>query len=331
MSVLVCGGAGYIGSHAVAALLEAGEEVVVADNLQTGHRGAVPDQAAFYHVDLRDEQALEAMFASESIDAVMHFAADSLVGVSMEKPLDYYDNNVGGAISLMKVMKQHRVQHIVFSSTAAVYGEPESVPITESAPTKPGNTYGQTKLAIEQMLHWCRQAYDMEYVVLRYFNVAGAHTTVDIGEDHDPETHLIPIILQTALGQREKIMIFGDDYPTDDGTCIRDYIHVEDLIQAHIQALQHLRNGKSSDTFNLGNGSGFSVKQVIDAAEHVTGRPISREIAPRRAGDPAELVASSEKAASVLGWKPKYADLHTIVKTAWEWHQKHPNGYGEEN
>ncbi|NJP39281.1 UDP-glucose 4-epimerase GalE [Alkalicoccus luteus] len=331
MSVLVCGGAGYIGSHAVAALLEAGEEVVVADNLQTGHRKAVPEQAAFYEVDLRDEKALESMFASEAIDAVMHFAADSLVGVSMEKPLDYYDNNVGGAISLLKVMKHHGVEHIVFSSTAAVYGEPDTVPITETAVTQPGNTYGQTKLAIEQMLHWCRQAYDMDYVVLRYFNVAGAHTTVDIGEDHDPETHLIPIILQTALGQREKIMIFGDDYPTEDGTCIRDYIHVEDLIQAHIQALQHLRSGGSSDTFNLGNGSGFSVKQVIDTAEHVTGRAISREIAPRRAGDPAELVASSEKATSVLGWKPKHDDLHTIVQTAWDWHQKHPHGYREES
>jgi len=327
MAVLVCGGAGYIGSHGVVELLEKNEEVVVLDNLQTGHRLAVMKEATFYEGDLRDEVVLDNVFSNHTIDSVIHFAADSLVGVSVEKPLEYYDNNVYGALCLLKKMEQYNVKHIVFSSTAATYGEPESVPIKETEMTAPTNPYGETKLAIEKMLKWCANAYGMTYVVLRYFNVAGAHPSVDIGEDHQPESHLIPIVLQVALGQREKIMIFGDDYDTDDGTCIRDYIHVKDLIQAHVIALTHLRNGGESDVFNLGNGSGFSVKQVIDTVEKVTGKDIQRQIASRRGGDPAKLVASSEKAKKILGWKPEFTDLESIIETAWNWHQKHPKGY----
>jgi len=327
MAVLVCGGAGYIGSHGVVELLEKNEEVVVLDNLQTGHRLAVMKEATFYEGDLRDEVVLDNVFSNHTIDSVIHFAADSLVGVSVEKPLEYYDNNVYGALCLLKKMEQYNVKHIVFSSTAATYGEPESVPIKETEMTAPTNPYGETKLAIEKMLKWCANAYGMTYVVLRYFNVAGAHPSVDIGEDHQPESHLIPIVLQVALGQREKIMIFGDDYDTDDGTCIRDYIHVKDLIQAHVIALTHLRNGGESDVFNLGNGSGFSVKQVIDTVEKVTGKDIQRQIGSRRGGDPAKLVASSEKAKTILGWKPEFTDLESIIETAWNWHQKHPKGY----
>lgn len=331
MAVLVCGGAGYIGSHAVAQLLEKGEEVVVVDNLQKGHKEAVLEGASSYIGDLRDVEFLSEVFQKHSIDAVLHFAADSLVGESVEDPLTYYDNNVGGAISLLKVMKEHGVKKIVFSSTAATYGEPKEIPILEDAETNPTNPYGETKLAIEKMLKWCEKAYGIEYVVLRYFNVAGAHTNGLIGEDHQPETHLIPIILQVALGKRDKIMIFGDDYDTKDGTCIRDYIHVNDLIDAHLLALDRLRQGKGSGTYNLGNGNGFSVKEVIETARKVTGREIKAEVAPRRPGDPAKLVASSEKAMKELGWKPKYASLDTIIETAWKWFQNHPDGYQSEN
>lgn len=327
MAVLVCGGAGYIGSHGVAELLNQGEEVVVIDNLQTGHRQAVLDKASFYEGDLRDGEVLDKVFQNHTIDSVIHFAADSLVGVSVEEPLDYYDNNVYGAICLLKKMKQHNVSHIVFSSTAATYGEPTTIPIDETEPTIPTNPYGETKLAIEKMLKWSANAYGMSYVILRYFNVAGAHPTEEIGEDHQPETHLIPIVLQVALRQREKIMIFGDDYNTPDGTCIRDYIHVKDLIQAHTGALEYLRNGGQSDVFNLGNGNGFSVKEVIDTVEKVTGIDIEREVAPRRSGDPATLVASSQKAKQVLGWKPEYAQLDVMIETAWKWHQQYPKGY----
>jgi UDP-glucose 4-epimerase len=329
MAVLICGGAGYIGSHAAAELLERNEDVIIIDNLQTGHVESVLDGAVFYEGDLRDEKIMDEIFSNHEITDVIHFAADSLVGVSMKEPLEYYDNNVYGALCLLKKMHQYEVKRIVFSSTAATYGEPETVPITEETPTKPTNPYGQTKLAMEDMMRWCSEAYGMEFTALRYFNVAGAHPHVDIGEDHQPETHLIPIILQTALGQREKIYVFGDDYPTEDGTCIRDYIHVKDLIQAHILALDYLRDGGASDVFNLGNGSGFSVQEVIDTVEKVTGKTIPREIAPRRAGDPPVLIASSEKAKRVLNWKPEYADLASIVKTAWDWHRRHPQGYSE--
>ncbi|MFC4323467.1 UDP-glucose 4-epimerase GalE [Litchfieldia salsa] len=330
MAVLVCGGAGYIGSHAVADLLEKGEEeVVVVDNLQTGHKSAVLEGAVLHTGDLRDENFLETVFLNHKIESIMHFAADSLVGESVVDPLKYYDNNVNGALCLLKMMVKHKVERIVFSSTAATYGEPKSIPIVESDPTIPTNPYGETKLAIEKMLKWAEQAYGIKYTILRYFNVAGAHTVQDIGEDHQPESHLIPLILQVALGQREDIKIFGDDYETPDGTCIRDYIHVSDLVAAHILAIEKLRKTGSSDVFNLGNGNGFSVKEVIEMARKVTGKEIRATLAPRRAGDPAMLIASSEKALAKLGWKPKHDTLEEIIETAWKWHQNHPNGYDD--
>ena len=329
MAILVLGGAGYIGSHAVYELIDAGRDVVVADNLLTGFRAAVHPKARFYELDIRDQASIDKVFEKEQIDGVIHFAAFSQVGESMTKPLKYYENNVWGTTSLLKSMVAHGVDKIVFSSTAATYGEPEQIPILESDKTEPTNCYGETKLAMEKMMSWTGKAHTLRYVALRYFNACGAHPTGVIGEAHDPETHLIPLILQVPLGKREKISIYGDDYPTDDGTCIRDYIHVTDLAQAHILALDYLTGGGESDVFNLGNGVGFSVKEVIDVARQVTGHPIPAEITPRRAGDPARLVASSEKAKSVLGWKPKYDDLNTIVSTAWNWHKSHPNGYEE--
>ncbi|PGT90532.1 UDP-glucose 4-epimerase GalE [Bacillus sp. AFS040349] len=327
MAILVCGGAGYIGSHAVSELLDRKEEVVIIDNLQKGHLPAVLEGATFYNGDLKDEEFLKNVFKENEIEAVIHFAADSLVGESVEKPLQYYENNVYGTMCLLKVMTEFNVKKIVFSSTAATYGEAENIPIVENDPTVPTNPYGETKLAVEKMLKWSEQAYGLKYVVLRYFNVAGAHMEGKLGEDHDPETHLIPIILQVALGNREKMMIFGDDYQTEDGTCIRDYIHVTDLADAHILAIEKLRKDNTSATYNLGNGNGFSVKQVIETARTVTGHPIPAEVASRRAGDPAVLIASSEKAINELGWKPKYADLHTMIESAWNWFQKHPEGY----
>ncbi|MGP4077048.1 UDP-glucose 4-epimerase GalE [Halobacillus sp. K22] len=327
MTVLVCGGAGYIGSHAVAQLLDRNEEVVIVDNLQKGHEGSIFQGARFYNGDLRNEAFLNQVFSENEIDSVIHFAADSLVGESVEKPLKYYDNNVSGAIGLLQAMAEHDVKRIVFSSTAAVYGEPDQVPIQEDDRTKPTNPYGETKLAIEKMLHWAEQAHGINHVVLRYFNVAGADPEGRVGEDHRPETHLIPIVLQVAQGKRDKIMIFGEDYPTEDGTCIRDYIHVTDLVEAHLLAIEKLKKDGSSAVYNLGNGQGFSVKEVIDTARRVTQCEIPAEVAPRRAGDPAQLVASSEKAMNELGWKPAYADLDTMIQTAWDWFQKHPEGY----
>ncbi|CAM4126068.1 UDP-glucose 4-epimerase GalE [Lederbergia lenta] len=327
MTILVCGGAGYIGSHAVAELIGRGEEVVVVDNLQTGHAAALTEGTKFYEGDLRNESFLDLVFTENEIDAVMHFAADSLVGVSVKEPLQYYDNNVGGAISLLKAMQKHDVKNIVFSSTAATYGEPKESPIAETAETSPTNPYGETKLAIEKMLKWSEQAYGINYVVLRYFNVAGAHPNGVIGEDHNPETHLIPIILEAALGKRDQISIFGNDYDTPDGTCIRDYIHVIDLVEAHILAIEKLRKSGTSATYNLGNGNGYSVNEVLAAAREVTGKEIPAVIAPRRGGDPARLVASSEKAKQELGWKPQYESLESMIDSAWAWFQKHPNGY----
>ncbi|MCM3183636.1 UDP-glucose 4-epimerase GalE [Priestia megaterium] len=329
MAILVCGGAGYIGSHTVSELLDKGEEVIVVDNLQTGHPQAVLGGAKFYVGDLRDSPFLDDIFAMHNIEAVIHFAADSLVSKSVENPLMYYDNNVYGALCLLRVMIKHSVKKIVFSSTAATYGEAKSFPILEDAPTDPTNPYGETKLAIEKMLRWSEQAYGMRYVVLRYFNVAGAHMDGKLGEDHTPETHLIPIVLQVALGKREKISIFGDDYQTDDGTCVRDYIHVTDLADAHVLAINKLRRGHRSSTYNLGNGSGFTVKEVIDAARNVTGKLIPVEVAPRRVGDPAKLVASSEKAIKELGWQPRYTSLEEIIESAWNWFQMHPSGYSK--
>ncbi|TDT52022.1 UDP-glucose 4-epimerase GalE [Fonticella tunisiensis] len=326
MAVLVCGGAGYIGSHMVAELLEKGEEVVVLDNFQKGHEAAVLG-GKLYKGDLRDKELLDKIFTENDIESVIDFAADSLVGESMTNPLKYFENNVGSVISLLQAMSKHDVKYIVFSSTAATYGEVENIPILEDDRTLPTNPYGESKLMVEKVLKWCEVAYGIKYTALRYFNVAGAHISGKIGEDHKPETHLIPIILQVALGQRDKIMIFGDDYPTEDGTCIRDYIHVTDLANAHLLALDRLRNGGESKIYNLGNGMGFSVKEVIEAARRVTGREIKAEVAPRRAGDPAVLIASSEKAIKELGWKPKYNDLEVIIETAWNWHKNHPNGY----
>lgn len=327
MAILVTGGAGYIGSHTVYALLDAGRDVVVVDNLATGFRAAVHPKARFYQADLRDPAAMKDLFDREKIDGVIHFAASSLVGESMNDPLKYYDNNLGGATGLLRAMTEHGVDKIVFSSTAATYGEPERVPILESDKTEPTNCYGETKLAMEKEMSWTSRAHGLRYVALRYFNACGAHESGNIGEAHNPETHLIPLILQVPNGKREKISIYGDDYPTRDGTCVRDYIHIMDLAQAHILALDYMTNGGGNNVFNLGNGVGFTVREVIDAARKVTGHPIPAEIVPRRAGDPAQLVASSDKAKAVLGWKPQFADLEFIVASAWKWHKSHPNGY----
>ena len=329
MAILVLGGAGYIGSHTVYELIDAGRDVVVADNLLTGFRAAVHPKARFYQLDIRDRSALDELFTKEKIEGVIHFAASSQVGESMSDPLKYYDNNLHGTMVLLQAMVAHGVDKIVFSSTAATYGEPERVPILETDRTDPTNCYGETKLAMEHMMRWVSRAHGLKYVALRYFNACGAHPSGAIGEAHNPETHLIPLILQVPNGQREKISIFGDDYPTKDGTCIRDYIHVSDLAQAHILALDHLLEGGESDVFNLGNGVGFTVKEVIDVARAVTGHPIPAETCPRRAGDPAQLIASSKKAVEQLGWKPKYNDLNTIIASAWKWHSAHPRGYEE--
>ncbi|GAA0180737.1 UDP-glucose 4-epimerase GalE [Clostridium sediminicola] len=326
MSILVCGGAGYIGSHMVAELLENGEEVVILDNFQKGHRDAILD-GKIYEGDLRDRAILDKVFTENKIEAVIDFAADSLVGESVENPIKYFENNVGSTLSLLKAMNDYGVYKIVFSSTAATYGEPENTPILEEDKTFPTNPYGESKLAVERILKWCDNAYGIKYTVLRYFNAAGAHVSGKIGEDHRPESHLIPIILQVALGKRDKIMIFGDDYDTEDGSCVRDYIHVTDLASAHLMALNKLRDGGESKTYNLGNGKGFSVKEVIDVTRKVTGKEIKAEIAERRPGDPAILIASSEKAKKELDWKPRYDSLETIIETAWEWHNNHPDGY----
>ncbi len=329
MAILVCGGAGYIGSHAVHQLIEKGEEVVIVDNLQTGHRGAIHARAKFYEGDIRDCAVLDAIFTENEIEAVIHFAANSLVGESMEKPLLYFNNNVYGMQVLLEAMVRHGVDKIVFSSTAAVYGEPKRVPILEDDATEPTNTYGETKLTMEKMMKWVSRADGVRYVSLRYFNAAGALSDGSIGEDHKTETHLIPLILQVPNGKRAHITIYGDDYKTPDGTCLRDYIHVVDLADAHVLALEYLRKGGESDIFNLGNGQGFSVKEMIAAAEKATGKKIAAEIGARRAGDPAQLIASSDKARRVLGWQPRFIDVEEIIATAWKWHEKHPAGYGE--
>ncbi len=329
MAVLVTGGAGYIGSHAVAALLEKGEQVVVVDNLAQGHRKAVLG-GKLYVGDLRDTEFLAKVFAENEIDGVIHFAASSLVGESMQDPAKYYHNNVYGTLCLLEQMKKSGVTRIVFSSTAATYGEPERTPIDEFDRTLPTNTYGETKLTMERMIRWFDVAHGIKYVSLRYFNAAGAHESGRIGEDHSPETHLVPLVLQVALGQRAHISVFGDDYPTVDGTCVRDYVHVSDLADAHLLALERLRSGGESGIFNLGSGQGFTVKQVIDAARQVTGRDIPAKIEPRRAGDPAALVASSARARRELGWTPRRERLEDIIASAWQWHVNHPEGYGQD-
>lgn len=327
-TILVAGGAGYIGSHMVVLLSRRGYDVIVADNLQTGHRQAVRGARRLYVGDLRDTAFLDRVFSENRIDGVINFAACSLVGESVKDPLKYYGNNVSGAISLLSAMHAHGVKNIVFSSTAATYGEPEKQPIEESDRTEPTNPYGATKLAIENMLKWCDKAYGIHYVALRYFNAAGSDPEADIGEDHNPETHLIPLVMKTALGQRDHIGIFGDHYPTADGTCIRDYIHVQDLTLAHLSALEYLEKGGSSDVFNLGSGTGYSVSEIIETARRVTGREIKAVVEPPRPGDPSVLIASNQKAKMVLEWQPSRG-LEQIISDAWAWHSGHPNGYEE--
>ncbi|MCQ2015590.1 UDP-glucose 4-epimerase GalE [Clostridium butyricum] len=327
MSYIVLGGAGYIGSHAVNKLIENNYDVIVVDNLQSGHEEAINSKAKFYKGDIRDKNFLSNVFKKENIDGVFHFAANSIVGESMKEPLMYFNNNVYGMQILLEVMNEHNVNKIVFSSTAATYGEPKKVPITEDMETCPTNTYGETKLVMEKMMKWCDKAYGMKYVALRYFNVAGAEDDGSIGEDHNPETHLIPIVLQTALGKRDHITIFGDDYDTEDGTCVRDYVHVVDLVEAHILAMKYLTHGGESNTFNLGSSQGFSVKEIVETARKVTDKNIKAIIGERRAGDPSKLIASSDKARKILGWNPIRTNIENIIKDAWLWHDTHKNGY----
>ena len=329
MAILVAGGAGYIGSHMVKDLVEHGQEVVVADNLSTGHRDAINPNAKFYEGDIRDRKFLDKIFDNEDIEAVVHFAAFSIVPESMSKPLKYFDNNTGGMITLLEAMRDHNIKYIVFSSTAATYGVPEHMPIKETDTQNPINPYGLSKLMMEKMMHWADKAYGIKFVALRYFNVAGAAPDGTIGEDHGPETHLVPIILQVAQGKRKELSIFGDDYNTPDGTNVRDYVHVMDLADAHILAIKYLEAGNESNAFNLGSSTGFSNKQILEAAREVTGEPIPAKIAPRRPGDPDSLVAASDKARNVLGWDPKYDDVHDIIATAWKWHSTHPKGYDD--
>lgn len=327
MSILVCGGAGYIGSHTVKELLNKGYDVLAVDSLETGHKSAVDKRAKLFIGNLMDELFMDSVFKQNEIEAVIDFAAYSLVGESVTNPLKYFENNVCGTLALLKKMKEYNVKYIVFSSTAATYGEPKNIPILECDKTVPTNPYGESKLIVEKMLRWFDEAYGIKYCALRYFNAAGAHISGEIGEDHSPETHLIPIILQVALGKRKKISIFGDDYDTQDGTCIRDYIHVTDLADAHILALEKIKKENKSAVYNLGNGKGFSVKEVIEMTRKVTGKEIPEEIAPRRPGDPSILIASSEKVTEQLQWRPKYDSLEKIIDTAWNWHKNHPNGY----
>ena len=330
MSVLVLGGAGYIGSHTVDRLVEAGKDVVVVDSLVTGHLAAVRKEAKFYQGDLADKDFMRKVFTENpDIDVVIHFAAFSLVAESMKDPLKYFDNNTAGMVKLLEVMNEFDIKYIVFSSTAATYGIPEKMPIYEDDPQLPINPYGESKLMMEKIMRWADEAYGIKFVALRYFNVAGAKPDGSIGEDHHPETHLLPIVLQVAMGEREKLQIFGDDYNTPDGTNVRDYVHPFDLADAHILAVDYLRNGNESSAFNLGSSTGFSNLEIVKAAREVTGKEIPAEIAARRGGDPDTLIAASEKARKVLGWKPEFDDIHKIIETAWKWHTTHPQGYND--
>ncbi len=324
MRVLVTGGAGYIGSVVVRELIACGDEVIVLDNLSQGHRAAVPIDTAFFEVDLADRQALDDIMADNRPDAIMHFASFTLVGESMEKPFKYLSDNLSNGQNLIQSAVTHGVKGFILSSTANLFGEPLEMPISDTAPIQPGSPYGESKFMLERVLHWMDEIYGMRYGLLRYFNACGA-ATPDLGEDHDPETHLIPLVLQVALGQREKIVIYGDDYDTPDGSNVRDYIHVTDLASAHLLALRALENG--SRIYNLGNGRGFSVRQVIETARTVTGHPIPAEVGLRRPGDPATLVAASDKIRRELGWRPLYPDLEAIIESAWQWHRRHPQGY----
>ena len=334
MKILVTGGAGYIGSHTVVELLNKGYDVVVVDNFVTSNPKSLEQikkitgkNFKYYNCDIDDSKSMQRVFSENDIGAVIHFAAYSLVGESVNNPLKYYENNIYGTKQLLSVMVANNVDKIIFSSTAAVYGEPKRIPIMEDDETCPTNPYGETKLAMEKMMKWCDKAYGLKYVALRYFNACGAHPSGLIGENHKPETHLIPIILQVPNHKRQFVTIFGDDYNTKDGSCVRDYIHVCDLANAHVLALEYLLTGGKSDVFNLGNGEGFTCKEVLNIAESVVGESINNQIGDRRMGDPAVLTASSEKARKILHWQPQMDDLHTIIATAWNWHKNHKNGF----
>jgi len=329
MTILVCGGAGYIGSHMTALLVEKGFDTIVVDSLEKGHRAAVWPGATFYQADLRDTAAMDDIFTQHRIDAVVHFAADMVVPESVAEPAKYYNNNVLGTLRLLETMHKHGVKRLVFSSTAATYGEPERVPITEDVPTLPINPYGETKLAAEKIFRWFDGAYGLKYVALRYFNVAGAHPTARIGEAHDPETHMIPMTLFAAMGKIPQFTLFGEDYPTADGSCVRDYVHVMDLADAHLLALEKLcaPGEVTSAVYNLGSETGFSNKEIIAAAKKVTGKDFPVTIKARRPGDPPVLIASSEKIRRELGWAPSRTNIETIIQDAWAWHTSHPKGY----
>jgi UDP-glucose 4-epimerase len=323
MNILVTGGAGYIGSIVVEELIRQGERVTVFDNLFQGHRAAVHPKAEFVQGDLCDRQSLNDLFARRDFEGVMHFASFTLVGESMRRPLKYVGDNVVNGLNLFNAMVDHGVRRFILSSTANLFDQPERIPIAEGERILPGSPYGESKFILERVLHWLDRIHGLHYAALRYFNAAGA--TKERGEDHDPETHLIPLVLQVALGQRDRIEVYGSDYPTRDGTCVRDYIHVLDLAQAHILALRALDGG--SRTYNLGNGQGYTVREVIETAREVTGRPIPAVDGPRRPGDPPELIAASTKIQQELGWQPRYPDLRDIVQSAWDWHRTHPHGY----
>ena len=325
MKILVTGGAGYIGSITVERLIKAGAEVVVFDNLYQGHEDAIHPDAVFVKGDLADKTAVETAISQHKPDGIMHFASYTLVGESVEKPFMYLRDNIVNGLNLMESAVEHGVKGFILSSTANLFDDPEQMPIAETERIVPGSPYGESKNILERNLYWMDRLYDMRYVCLRYFNACGA--TEERGEDHDPETHLIPLVLEVALGQREKITIFGDDYNTPDGSCVRDYIHIVDLAEAHILAMNAILAGGESRKYNLGNGRGFSVKEVVATAREVTGHPIPAEIGPRRPGDPDILIASSETINHELGWRPKYPELKTIIQMAWDWHQAHPQGY----
>jgi UDP-glucose 4-epimerase len=323
MKILVTGGAGYIGSVVVEQLIEAGEEVIVFDNLYQGHQAAVHPEAVFIKGDLADQAAVDAVFDEHQPEAIMHFASHTLVGESMEQPFLYLGENVTNGLNLLQSAVAHNVRRFILSSTANLFDDPERMPIDEAERIVPGSPYGESKYILERFLHWLDRVHDFRYAALRYFNASGA--SPERGEDHSPEYHLIPIVLEVALGKRDKVIIFGDDYATRDGTCVRDYIHIIDLAQAHILALRALDQG--SRVYNLGNGQGFTIKEVIETAREITGHPIPAEVGPRRPGDPATLIASSDKIRRELGWEPQYPNLRDIIESAWRWHQAHPNGY----
>ncbi|WP_086313794.1 UDP-glucose 4-epimerase GalE [Enterococcus sp. 7F3_DIV0205] len=327
MNILVVGGAGYIGSHIVKQLTDSNHNVIVLDNLQTGHAEAVTKPATFIKGNVKDKSLLRKIFTETSFDVVFHFAANSSVEESMKDPLLYFDNNVSGLIALLEIMNEFAVKTIIFSSTAAVYGDTPEEVITEDTVTIPKNPYGESKRMMEQIIQWCHTAYNINYVVLRYFNVAGADLAGIIGEDHRPETHLIPIVLQVPLEKREFITIFGNDYDTKDGTTVRDYVHVVDLATAHLLAMDYLLEGKESTIFNIGSSTGFSTLEIINKVEEYTGKKIPIRYGSRREGDPHSLIASSKKIEAVLGWKPHYTDLDAIIDSAWKWHINHPDGY----